>query len=1013
VRTHLRSFLLLAAFVAAILGAALQPARAALQASPTWWGASAAASSTWHYRVPLTLPGSPVASQTAVFNVDFSALLASLGVTGTFDANSPRVVDTNNTLVPTQEFTDALYNGATDAAGNARGEIRFLTTSTSTTYWLYFDITANGTKAANTAAAIDGNFENPGTTASNTTAPTGWTVNRATGAIDTQVRPSENPSIATDGTVAGNGAQPRTVDGTPRSGLYSFLIGARTANESRSAQDVMQLSRTIAVPASNPGVLKVRFRTQGWDSNDNGNTGSFDYIEGSITDGSTTNNFIGPLANNYNTLPFSPNKGTQSATSTRSGYGQYNGFDTDTTGTHRAGMTVARGAEPWWEATVDLAAYAGKSVTLTFSTSHVTSYRSWWHIDDVEWSVTNGTVGVPQGFGADLELPSAAPAVMYPGDVLSIRARLDGAGKAGAVVADLYKPDGSLAKSGILLYNDGTHGDSTSGDALWTNNGSVAAQATYTFGASDPVGTWSVVLRAADGSAAASGQPAGLVRVPGQPVTPVNGSNFSNVDVQVITFSPLMSISGKVYRDSNQNGAFDSGEPAATGMYVKLFLNGVFQQMVTPDASGNYSFAGLRGGTFTILQSTNNNTSDSAPSVPAGSVQSEPANGASQAVLLAGGVSATANFGQYVAGRRISGKVFADTGAGSVNALDGAQAGSEPPLPGVTVILRNAGGTTIASAVTRGDGQFDLTMPTGVAGTQLTLVFPAITGYDLARIGTGSTGGTASIAAGTLVFTPQSSTDYTGVVVSMLPVSTLVQGQARTVPPGGVATYAHRFNADANGTVSFSLASQPPAALPQWQGLLYRDNDCNGVIDGADAPLQSPVQVTAGGAVCVVVRDLVPQSASINMANPHQLSATFVVTQGVGYTAAAVVNLDVTTVGTSTGSGLTLTKAVRNLTTGSGWDTAGQAIPGQSLQYRLSFRNDTATPVTNVQVNDFLPAYAVFQGAACGAMPAGLSCSVSASPAAGATTGAIQWSFTGSVAPGATGEVTFNWMLSN
>jgi len=1009
----LRSFLLLLTFLAAVFGAALQPARAALQASPAWWGASAGASSAWHYRVLLTLPGSPVANQTAVFNVDFNALLTALGVSGTFDANSPRVVASDGTLVPTQEFTDAIYNGGSNGLGNGQGEIRFLTTSSAATYWLYFDIAANGPKAANPATAIDGNFENAGTTGNNNVAPTGWTVVRNTGAIDTQVRPSESLSVTTDGNTVGNGDPPITVDGTPRSGQYSFLIGARSSNETRSAQDMMILRRTIVVPASNAGVLRVRYRVQGWDSNDNGNTGSFDYLEATITGtGITTNNVIGPLANNYTTLPFSPNKGTSAASRSNSGYGQYNGFDTDTRGNHRANMTVPRGDEPWWETSVNLAPYAGRTITLSFLTSHVTSFRTWWHIDDIEWSVVNGTVGTPQGFGAALELPSAATPTQYPGDALSIRARLDAMGKNGAVVADLYKPDGSVAKTGILLYNDGTHGDATSADALWSNNGSVPAQPTYAFGASDPAGTWSLVLRAADSSTAASGQPAGLVRVSGQPITPVNGTNFSNADVQTFTFSPFMSISGKVYRDTNQNGALDGGEPAATGMYVKLLQDGSVLQVATPDASGAYAFTSLRAGTYTVLQSTNNTTSDTAPGVPAGATQSEPAGGGSRSVTLAGGVSVTANFGQYMISARLAGKVFADTGAGGATALDGVQGGSEPPLAGLTVTLRNGAGTTVASAVTGGDGQFELALPSSAVGTPLTLLVPAVTGYDLARLAPGSTGGTVSLSAGTLVFTPAGG-DYSGVVVSLLPVSTLAQGQAKTVPPGGFASYAHRFNAEANGTVSFSLASQPPSSLPLWQGLLYRDNDCNAVIDGADAPLQSSVAVQAGGAVCVIVRDLVPLSASVNMANQHQLSATLVVTQGSGYTAAAALNLDLTTVGSTTGSGLTLIKAVRNLTTGSGWDTTGQALPGHSLQYRLSFRNDTGTPITNVQVNDYLPAYAVFQGAACGTMPAGLACTVSTSPAVGALTGAIQWNITGAVPPGGAGEVTFNWTLSN
>lgn len=1010
--SFLRCVLLASAFVAVVVTGALQPARAEQRASPAWWGATSTASSTWHYRVPLTLSAAPPVNATAVFNVDFAGLLAQMGVNGTLDVQSPRVVDAAGTQVPTQEFTDAVYNGDTDPVGNGRGEIRFLTTSTATTYWLYFDITANGTKPSNAAAAIDGNFENAGTVQSNTVAPRGWTVTRAASAIDSQVRGSESVSVTTNGSDVVGGTT-RTVDGTPSTGQYSFLLGARSNNESADVTDVVVLTRTIVVPATSPGVLRFRYRVQGWDSGENNVTNNYDYLAGAIVNGTTTTYFMGPQANNYTTYPFAPNKGSGQSTGTQSGYGQFNGFDMDENGNHRSGMTVTRNSQPWWTVTVNLAPYAGRTITLRFSTRHTTQYRSWWHIDDVEWSVVEGTVGTPQGFGASLELPSAAAATQYPGDVLAIRARLDAAGKTGAVVADLLRPDGTTARSGILLYNDGTHGDATSGDALWTNTGGVAAQPTYTFGAGDPAGTWTLVLRAADSSTAASGQPAGLIREPGQPVTPVNGTNFSNVDVQTFTFSPFMSISGKAYRDSNRNGTLDSGEPAASGVYVKLVQAGAVLQVATPDAGGNYSFTGLRAGSFTVLQSVNNNTTDMAPSVPSGWIQSEPVSGGSHAVVLAGGVSATANFGQYPVGSRVSGRVFADTGAGGATALDGVQGASEPPLAGLTITLRDGGGGTLATAVTRGDGQFDLPIPSEAAGTPLTVLIPAVTGHDLARLGVGSTGGTASLPGRTVVFTPAAATDYTGIVASLLPVSTLVQPQAKTVLPGGVAAYPHRFDADANGTVSFSLASAPPATLPGWSAIVYRDNDCNGVIDGADAPLTSAVAVQAGNAVCVVVRDLVPQSASINMANQHQLSASFVVTQGAGFTAAPQVNVDVTTVGASTGSGLTLVKAVRNLTTGTGFGPAGQALPGQSLQYRITFRNDTAFPITNVVVNDFLPAYSVFQGAACGTMPAGLTCAVATAPAVGAATGPLQWNFSGALAPGASGEVTFDWTLSN
>ncbi len=1008
--SRMRALLLWAAAALALFTAVLVPASAGLQTAPVWYNASAAASSAWHYRVPLTLASAPGVGATAVFNVDFAALLAQLGVSGTFDVNSPRVVDASGVLVPTQEFTDTRYAGATDAAGNARGEVRFLAPTTATTYYLYFDITANTAKPANPQPVIGGNFENTATNV-NGTAPAGWTLARAASAIDSQVRASESVSASIDGTVLGNGASPRTVDGTPLTGQNSYLLGARTSNETATGTNIVVLSRSIAVPSANPGVLTFWFRTQGWDSNDNAQT-QFDYLRAAVIDGAATTEVVGPAANNYVAAPFAPNKGIQTASATRSGYGQYNGFDTDTNGGHRAGMTVARGAEPWWPVTVNLAPFAGKTVTLRFSTSHTVQYRSWWHLDDVEWSVVNGTVGTPQGFGADLELPAGVATSYYPGTPLVIRARLDAVGKTGSVLADLYRPDGSVAVSGIVLYNDGTHGDTSGVDALWTNNGTILANPTYTFAQGDPAGTWSVVLRAADSSAAAGGQQAGLVKVVGQPVTPVTAANFSNVDSQTLTFTPFMTISGKVYIDTDRDGVLDPAEPAATGMFVKLLQAGAVLRIATPDALGAYSFGSLQSGNYTVLQSTNNGTATLTYSVPAGNVQSEPF-GVSHIVDLAGGVSVTRNFGQYLADTRVSGRVFADGGAGGAIALDGVQGGTEAPLQGAVISLRDSVGTLLGQTLTRGDGQFDLSIPTTAVGTQVTLSAQAVTGYSLARIGAGTTAGTVSVPGGSVTFTPASKTAYTGVVFSELPASTLTASQAQSVNPGGVAVYPHRFTAGANGTLSLALTSQPPAALPNWVAILYRDVACTGVLTGAETPFTGTLVVTAGQSVCMVVHDVVPQNGGLNNRNLHQLTATLNVTQGASFLQAALVNQDVTTVGAAQGAGLSLVKSVRNVTTGGAFGTSSQALPGESLQYRVTFRNDTAAPISGVQVFDSVPAYTLFVSAGCDPMPAGLTCAVTKAPAVNAMAGDIQWTFTGAVPPGAQGSVTFSWTVSN
>lgn len=46
----------------------------------------------WHYRAPINIPASTTQNSTIKLDVDFNNLLSTLGVSGTFDIQSPRVV---------------------------------------------------------------------------------------------------------------------------------------------------------------------------------------------------------------------------------------------------------------------------------------------------------------------------------------------------------------------------------------------------------------------------------------------------------------------------------------------------------------------------------------------------------------------------------------------------------------------------------------------------------------------------------------------------------------------------------------------------------------------------------------------------------------------------------------------------------------------------------------------------------------------------------------------------------
>ncbi len=545
-------------------------ARASL-AAPTWWDPDGYSSGQdWHYRVPVTLPSASSTNSTARVDVDFTVLLTQLGVSGTFDANSVRVVRPGGALATIQEFNDSIYAGATDAAGNARGEIRWIVEDGGAqTYYIYFDITPNGAKSANPQTPINGNFEQGGTGQIN---PTGWTGTRSNASYDAQVRPSETVSV-TDS--AGSG-QTRSTNGTPNTGGFSYLLGARTNSEPASGESQTVLTRTISVPATNPGNLTVRWKPQGWDSAANGSA-DYDFMRIEIV-GATTTEIVGPTAGNYATRPFSPNMSTSAASASSPGYGQYNGWDMRTNGVHTAGMTVALNSEPWWTYNASLASFAGQTVTIRFRTRHTTQYRSWFMIDDVEWSVVNGTLGTPQGFGAQVVEPAAA-ATVAPGQMLVIRGRFDARPTAttNPVTANVYDGGGTLVAAGIILFDDGTHGDAVAGDGIWTNDGSVPAEPGYAI----PPGTatssgWTIRIFGRDRSTSSLGAANnGLIHRVGlpNPATEANYWNVADALFSVAGANLTIAKSSSVVSDPTNGTTNPKAIPGATIRYCILVGN--------------------------------------------------------------------------------------------------------------------------------------------------------------------------------------------------------------------------------------------------------------------------------------------------------------------------------------------------------------------------------------------------------------------------------------------------------
>jgi len=326
-----------------------------LDAAVPWWN------SDWHYRVPLTI-SSAVSQQTGKLNVDFTTL----GLPGDLDENSIRIVKEDGTLLAQQEFTDILYNDATDELNDGQGEIKFiLEEEGDVTYYLYYDNVDHGNKSVlDSTYVINGNFEH-----SNGSTPTGWSTGSAnigSNAPNNEVHHQSSEGETVSVTDDGGTDDTETVNNTARTGDAFHLHGYRDRQESDSKKEQVWIEKTLDVPTSSSGNFSYWFRIQGWDQATS-NT-AYDrfrvYVNGNIIDPNTLS------INNSDIAIYSEVYGKDAS---------YRRF----------------GDLGWTQARLDLSAYAGSNIVIRIEQESYgdNGYKAWQLIDDVEWSL-NTTIGL-------------------------------------------------------------------------------------------------------------------------------------------------------------------------------------------------------------------------------------------------------------------------------------------------------------------------------------------------------------------------------------------------------------------------------------------------------------------------------------------------------------------------------------------------------------------------------------------------------------------------------------------
>ena len=610
--------------------------------------------------------------------------------------------------------------------------------------------------------------------------------------------------------------------------------------------------------------------------------------------------------------------------------------------------------------------------------------------DALEYLVTLTNTGNDASANTVVQDTIPANAVYVPGSIVIVSGPNAGA-KSDAAGDDQAEYDAATRR---VIARLGTGANAASGGRLAP---AAATSVRFRVTVGTPIANGAVVSNQA--VASFNGEQLGtpfVTQSDGDAVT----AGIQRTDITVTVPPSGATLSGFAYSDLNHSAFRDGAEPGTgAGLWVKLVAvsaPGVAQAVAAVDAvSGAFAFTFVAPGSYTLVLDDNSAPADVAPALPAGWLGTEHGSG-SLAVTLAALDIGNLNFGLWH-GSRIAGRVFRDDGAAGGIANDGVAQAGESGVAGARVLALSAACAAAGcdSAWSDGAGNWTLWIPSGAAGTLVSVRETNLAGWVSTGGGAGTTGGAYARATDEVSFVAASGVAYAALAFGDVPGNAWGPGGTATVFPGDVATYAHTFTAGSAGTLTLGASETPAPAIPGWNVTLVRDLDCDGVMDAGEPAIAAPLALAAGQSVCVIARHASPAGAPNGASESVTITAAFDYTGAAPALAVSAALTDLTTVGDA--GSLRLVKSADVAT----------APPGGYITYTLAYSNPGPAPLTSIEILDATPAFTVFDSGGCGTLGAGLGgCALTTAPASGAA-GPLRWTLSGALAPGGSGSVTF------